>query len=144
MKQETEAFPLVYSCSGCSGAGQLANRLALTMDHLGMAEMSCIAGVGGNVKKLVRTACSGRPIIAIDGCPLSCAKSCLANHHIIPTHHIRLDTLGVPKNANEDWLTHETEIRMLGIVTDIVYKNESSTRTDSDHQESYSTITVTA
>ena len=41
--------------------------------------MSCIAGVGGNVKKLVKTAQSGRKIIAIDGCPLACAKACGAN-----------------------------------------------------------------
>ncbi|MBS3959615.1 MAG: hypothetical protein KGZ52_09465, partial [Xanthomonadaceae bacterium] len=37
-------LPLVYSCSGCSSAAQLANRLALMLDRDGEAEMSCIAG----------------------------------------------------------------------------------------------------
>ena len=48
----------------------MANHLALQLDRQGIAEMSCIAGVGGDVPSLVRTACSGRPLIALDGCPL--------------------------------------------------------------------------
>ena len=49
-------LPLVYSCSGCSSAAQMANHLALRLDRAGVAEMSCIAGVGGGVAGLVRTA----------------------------------------------------------------------------------------
>ncbi|MCB1967386.1 hypothetical protein CDO44_03055 [Pigmentiphaga sp. NML080357] len=59
--------PLVYSCSGCSSAAQMTNHLALQLDRLGLAEMSCIAGVGGGVPALVKTATSGRPILALDG-----------------------------------------------------------------------------
>jgi uncharacterized metal-binding protein len=80
--QQLQAKPLVYSCSGCSSAAQMANYIALQLDKNGIAEMSCIAGVGGNVKKLVRTAFSGRKIITIDGCPLACSRACLGNHSI--------------------------------------------------------------
>lgn len=65
--------------------------------------MSCIAGVGGNVKKLVRTALSGRPIIAIDGCPLACCKACLGNHSIIPDIYFDLSQFGVKKKSQEDF-----------------------------------------
>jgi len=83
------ALPLVYSCSGCSNVAQLANAVALRLDRAGVAEMSCIAGVGGGVKPLVRLATSGRPIVALDGCPLACAKSCLAQQGVEPTvHHV--------------------------------------------------------
>ncbi len=95
--------PLIYSCSGCSSAAQMANWLAVKMDREGMAEMSCIAGVGGNVKKLVRTALSGRKIIVIDGCPLACSKACLNNHGISPDMHIELTALGVRKRQHEDF-----------------------------------------
>ena len=57
--------PLVYSCSGCSNVAQLANALAVRLDREGLAEMSCIAGVGGRVPALVSKARSGRPILAI-------------------------------------------------------------------------------
>ena len=69
--------PLVYSCSGCSSAAQMANALAVRLDRDGTAEMSCIAGVGGAVIGLVKTAQSGRPILALDGCVLACAAACL-------------------------------------------------------------------
>ncbi len=42
----------------------MANQMALWLDRAGAAEMSCIAGVGGGVTGLVRTAQSGRPILA--------------------------------------------------------------------------------
>ena len=45
----SKPLPLVYSCSGCSSAAQMANHLALRLDRAGAAEMSCIAGVGGGV-----------------------------------------------------------------------------------------------
>lgn len=77
-------LPLVYSCSGCSSAAQTSNSIALTLDRRNLAEMSCIAGVGGNVRKLVKVAKSGRPIVAIDGCALACVKNSLANHGVQP------------------------------------------------------------
>ena len=101
--KNTDLKPLVYSCSGCSSAAQMANHIAIKMDREHIAEMSCIAGVGGNVKKLVRTATSGRKIIVIDGCPLACAKACLANHNILPTIHFELTSLGVSKKQHEDY-----------------------------------------
>lgn len=68
-----------------------------------MADMSCIVGVGGNVKKLVKTAKSGRKIIAIDGCPLACAKACLNNHSLTPDLHIELTQHGVKKQNHVDF-----------------------------------------
>lgn len=97
MKAVIDDRPLVYSSSGCSSAAQMANYLALQLDRMKIAEMSCIAGVGGNIKKLVRTALSGRKIIAIDGCLLACAKACLGNHEIIPDMHFGLTGFGVSK-----------------------------------------------
>ncbi|MDQ0216770.1 putative metal-binding protein [Oikeobacillus pervagus] len=95
-------LPLVYSCSGCSSAAQTANMIAIKMDRENVAEMSCIAGVGGDVKPLVRTAKSGRDIIAIDGCPLACCKHCLAKHDVEPKHHFVLSNFDVPKKMGED------------------------------------------
>ena len=103
IKTVTERKPIVYSCSGCSSAAQMTNYLALQLDRKEIAEMSCIAGVGGNVKKLVRTALSGRKIIAIDGCPLACSKACLSNHNLIPDMHFELTQFGVSKKQHEDF-----------------------------------------
>lgn len=103
MNTRNEELPLVYSCSGCSSAAQMANNIAVQLDRAGVAEMSCIAGVGGNVKSLVRTALSGRKIVAIDGCPLACVKACLRKHSVEPDTHYDLSTLGVNKRKHEDF-----------------------------------------
>ncbi|HNR75453.1 MAG: DGC domain protein [Bacteroidetes bacterium OLB12] len=101
--------PLIYSCSGCSSAAQMANAIALKIDRSGLAEMSCIAGVGGNVKKLVRLAKSGRKIIAVDGCPLACSKACLANHQLKPDLHFDLSDYDVPKKNGQDYNQDQME-----------------------------------
>ncbi len=95
-------LPLVYSCSGCSSAAQLTNALALRLDREDEAEMSCIAGVGGDVPKLLRLARSGRPILALDGCALACVKNTLARHAIEPGEHVQLHQHGVKKRYGED------------------------------------------
>ncbi|HSK23181.1 MAG TPA: putative zinc-binding protein [Egicoccus sp.] len=95
-------MPLVYSCSGCSSAAQTTNTIALALDRRGVAEMSCIAGVGGDVPSLVRLARSGRPVVAIDGCPLECARSCLARQGVVPAVHVVLSDHGVRKRRHAD------------------------------------------
>lgn len=102
-------LPLVYSCSGCSSAAQMANYLAVQMDRRGLAEMSCIAGVGGDVPKLVRTATAGRPIIAIDGCALACVRSCLGRHGVAPSQYHLLSDHGVRKRYKTDFDPEEAE-----------------------------------
>lgn len=103
------ALPLVYSCSGCSNVAQVANTLAVRLDRAGFAEMSCIAGVGGRVGSLVRKATSGRPILVIDGCPLHCARACLAQHGVTADVHITLSSYGLRKRYREDCSEEETQ-----------------------------------
>jgi uncharacterized metal-binding protein len=94
--------PLVYSCSGCSSAAQLANTLALHLDRDGEAQMSCIAGVGGDLPNFIRQAASGRPILALDGCPLACVRSCLKRHGVEPDCYVQLQEHGVKKCYGQD------------------------------------------
>lgn len=103
MARTRKDLPLVYSCSGCSSAAQLANHVAVRLDREGEAEMSCIAGVGGNVPHLVKIARSGRPVLALDGCALECVKSSLAQRGLTPTRHILLNERGVKKRYGADF-----------------------------------------
>ncbi|MHC8411461.1 putative zinc-binding protein [Pseudomonas sp. Hz4] len=95
-------LPLVYSCSGCSNVAQLANTLAVRLDRSGLAEMSCIVGVGGHVAALVNKARSGRRIFALDGCPLECVENCLQQHGLHADVHLILSHHGLRKRNGED------------------------------------------
>lgn len=101
--QEYAKLPLVYSCSGCSSVAQLANRLALELDRDQVAEMSCIAGVGGGVPTLVKKARSGRTIIALDGCQLRCAEQCLKKVDVEADHHFLLTDYGLKKQYHAEF-----------------------------------------
>lgn len=111
--------PIVYSCSGASSAAQMANHLAVRLDRLQVAEMSCIAGVGGDVKPLVRTAKSGRPIIALDGCPLHCAAKILQRHGLRADKHYDLSQMNVPKRKHEDFDPQQAAQVLEKIVTEL-------------------------
>lgn len=112
--ENKKKLPLIYSCSGCSSAAQMANYIAVNVDRQGIAEMSCIAGVGGNVQSLVKTALSGRKIVALDGCPLNCVKHCLANHSIEPNLHYVLSDFKVAKKLHTDFdINQASEIQII-------------------------------
>lgn len=117
MSNDRKSLPLVYSCSGCSSAAQLANHVALQLDRRGVAEMSCIAGVGGDVPSLVKVAKSGRPIVVIDGCPLACARKCLEKHDVEPEMHLQLGEHGVKKRFHADFDQDQAE-QIVAMVTD--------------------------
>jgi uncharacterized metal-binding protein len=90
---------IVYSCSGCSDAGELADRIARQLTRDGAAEMSCLAGIGGRVKSLVLKAGTAERILVIDGCPLNCARRTLELAGFKKFDHLELHTIGVKKNS---------------------------------------------
>lgn len=90
---------VVYACSGCSDAGELADRIARQLTRDGAAEMSCLAGIGGRVKPLVNRATSAERILAIDGCPLNCTRHTLELAGFNTFDHLELHKLGMRKGS---------------------------------------------
>lgn len=104
MQNEAQATPgmkkpVVYACSGCSDAGELADRIARRLTREGAAEMSCLAGIGGRVKPLVNKAAGADRILAIDGCPLNCTRHTLELAGFKDFDHLELHKLGMKKNS---------------------------------------------
>lgn len=91
-------LPIVFACSGCSNAGQLAGRVALELDRRGIAEMSCLAGVGA-AKPLFLNKMDGRQVWIIDGCPIHCSLGVFDQVNRLADAHIRLHDLGIKKNS---------------------------------------------
>ncbi|MDE1999099.1 MAG: putative zinc-binding protein [Burkholderiales bacterium] len=128
MSRATEHLTLVYACSGCSSAAQLANHLAVRLDREGHAEMSCIAGVGGQVRPLVRklqeAAERQRPILAIDGCHLSCVASSLALHGVQASSHIQLAAHGVRKVYHSDYCEDQAQALLSDLTLHVQQLND--------------------
>ena len=91
--------PVIYACSGCSDVGELADLVARELTRSGVAEMSCLAGIGGRVKSLMNKAHRAETILVIDGCPLNCARNTLELAGFQKFHHLELHRLGFRKGA---------------------------------------------
>jgi uncharacterized metal-binding protein len=88
---------VIYACSGCSDAGELADRTARALSQNNLGEMSCLAGIGGRVKPLMSKAEKAGHIVAIDGCPLNCSRHTLEQAGFSSVHHLELHSLGFRK-----------------------------------------------
>lgn len=92
---------LIFSCSGCADVGELADQAARKLNRDGAGKMFCLAGVGGRVSGILKTAETAQSILAIDGCPLDCTKKTLEQAGITRINHLRLNDLGFEKGHTE-------------------------------------------
>jgi len=91
--------PVIYACSGCSDAGELADRVARQLTRDGHGEMSCLAGIGGRVKPLLMKGEKAQSILVIDGCPLNCARKTLQLAGLNAFEHLQLHEIGLRKGS---------------------------------------------
>lgn len=98
---ENNYLPIVYACAGCSGAGQIAYKLALQLNKKGVAEMSCLAGLASKQKTFFHKI-KNREIWIIDGCPIQCSKGILKNMNLSEAKHISLHKHGIKKNEDPE------------------------------------------
>src|SRR5215471_5024073 len=110
--------PCVLACSGCSHAGELADHTARRLDKLGVAKMSCLAGVGGRVKSITTTVQRAPELLMIDGCPLNCGANILRLAGITEFKHLQLQEHGVRKHETE--VTAETVERLADAAAELL------------------------
>lgn len=89
-KAEHAPKPVIYACSGCSDAGELADQIARRLSRSGLGEMSCLAGIGGRAKSILSKGEKAQRIFVIDGCPLNCARKTLELAGIKQFEHLGL------------------------------------------------------
>lgn len=94
---ETAKIPVVFACAGRSDAAELTWKLARELDRRGLAEMSCLAGVGAGKAPFLRKI-QNRSVWVIDGCPIECGLGIFALRDLPIARHIRLHDLGLRKN----------------------------------------------
>lgn len=110
-------LPVVYACSGCTSAGQLADHVARSLDRAGLAEMASVAGIGAADPQELGRARSRFPVIAIDGCVNGCVRRCLERHDIRPSRHYVLSSFGAGRRPRSEFTADEAE-RVLQVLRD--------------------------
>jgi len=91
---------LIFPCSGASDVGEIADRAARKMTRDGAGKMYCLAGIGGRVSGIMASTESAAAVLAIDGCPLDCARNTLEQAGFKGFLHLRLSDLGIAKGKS--------------------------------------------
>lgn len=91
---------MILSCSGGSNVGQLSNRAAVELTQEGFGKMFCLAGVGGHLSGFVQSAKDVPAMVAIDGCPVGCAKAILEHAQVPLKNYVMITELGIEKNKD--------------------------------------------
>ena len=93
---------LIFSCSGSSNVGQIANGASIKLTQSGMGKFFCLAGIGGHVSGMIESTKAGKLIVAIDGCTVACAKKTLEHAAFNIDEYVQVTELGIEKNHNLD------------------------------------------
>jgi uncharacterized metal-binding protein len=91
---------LVFACSGAADVGQISDLAARRLSAEGAGRMFCLAGIGGRVSGILETTRAAAAILAIDGCPLDCARKTLEEAGFPRFEHLRLSDMGMEKGKS--------------------------------------------
>jgi uncharacterized metal-binding protein len=89
---------LIFPCSGGSNVGQIANQSGVKLTQDGMGKFFCLAGIGGHVSGMIESTKAGKVIVAIDGCPVACAKKTLEHAGFNIDEYVEITNMGIEKN----------------------------------------------
>jgi uncharacterized metal-binding protein len=91
---------LIFSCSGGSNVGQLANQAAVELTRSGKGRLFCLAGIGAHHSGMIESSKAGDLLVAIDGCPVKCAQKTLEHASLKPEVCVVITELGIEKSHN--------------------------------------------
>lgn len=91
---------LIFACSGAADVGQISDLAARKLTAEGAGKMFCLAGIGGRVSGIMETTRAAAAVLAIDGCPLDCARKTLEEAGFTRFEHLRLSEMGMEKGKS--------------------------------------------
>jgi len=91
---------LIFPCSGGSNVGQLANETAKKLTSRGLGGMYCLAGIGGHISGFAEATREVKKVVAIDGCPVHCARKTLEHAECPVNVHVVVTDVGIRKTSD--------------------------------------------
>ena len=95
-----DAPNVVLACSGASDVGEITDLAARKLAAEGVATILGLAGISGCVSGIVASAEAAPARLAIDGCPVDCARKILEQADLGKFEHLRLSDLGMERGES--------------------------------------------
>lgn len=100
---------LIFTCSGASNVGQIANQAAVELDQKGVGRMFCLAGIGGHIPGITESAKAGKLIVGVDGCPVACTKKALEHAGFSIGEYVQVTELSCQKAHHFNYTPADVE-----------------------------------
>jgi uncharacterized metal-binding protein len=91
----------IFSCSGGSNCGQIANNVGVKLTEDGLGNMGCLGGIGAHDAKMINGAKTADRVIAVDGCAVACARKTLEHAGVVISNWICVTDEGIKKTSNK-------------------------------------------
>jgi len=117
---------LIFPCSGGSNVGQIANQAGVKLTQDGFGNIFCLAGIGGHVSGMIESAKGGKVIVAIDGCPVACAKKTLEHAVFNIDEYVQVTEIGIEKNHDLDPISPDVD-KVTAYLTPRILKRKGQT-----------------
>lgn len=131
--EERKSPVAVFYCAGASNVGQstmLGCVKAANEVGYDKASLLCLASISAGLANITNGAKNAKGIVAVDGCPMSCAKRTLEKAGFNPDEHIVITKdLNVSKNFNLNSSTDLESIKNAIVEKiNIVYNKKNNTK----------------
>jgi uncharacterized metal-binding protein len=117
---------LIFPCSGGSNVGQIANQAGVKLTKEGMGNFFCLAGIGGHASGMIESTRAGKVIVAIDGCPVACAKKTLEHAGFNIDEYVQVTEIGIEKNHDLDPMSPDVD-KVTAYLTPRILKRKGQT-----------------
>ena len=77
--------------------GAVVDLAARRLTHEGVGKMYCTVGLGGRIPSILETTAAASTLLALDGCPLHCARHSLEQAGFTDLIHICIADMGMRK-----------------------------------------------
>jgi len=102
-----------------------------------------LAGIGGHVSGMIESTKAGKMLIAIDGCPVSCAKKTLEHAGFQIQEHVQTtDLLGIEKHHQFNLDAADVR-RVSDHITSLVSKEEACSNIHSVYNPEWLLLDIT-
>jgi len=91
---------LIFPCSGRSNIGHLANERAKKLSSQDLSGMYCLEGISGHIDSFAEATRDVKKVVAIDRCPVHCARKTLVHADCPVTVHVVVTELGIKKSSD--------------------------------------------
>ena len=122
--KETKQTLVVYVCGGSADVGELTDRAARQMDREGIANMSCLAGIGARDADIMFNAEYATRVLLMDGCPKACSQRTFENANLHSFVHFDMSAVGLLKGQSP--VTEENIQRVVKKAAELLANDEPS------------------